>query len=175
MVIPVIGRDKALRALQEAGCSEKVIQHCLTVESTALALANRIRANGHVIDLGLVSVGGLLHDIGRSKTHNINHGVEGGKILRKMGLKDLTRFAECHIGAGIPAGEAKKLGLPPKNFMPKTLEEKVVTYADKLVLGDRVGPYDEILKLFKDDLGSRHPAVDRLTRLHQEIEGLMNA
>ena len=171
----MIGRDKALRALYEAGCSEKVIQHCLTVESTALALANRIRANGHIVDLGLVSVGGLLHDIGRSKTHGITHGAEGGKILRKMGLEDLARFAECHVGAGIPLGEAKKLGLPPRNFMPKTIEEKIVTYADKLVLGGRVEPYDEVLKLFKDDLGSKHPAVDRLIRLHREMQSLMNA
>ncbi len=170
----MIGRDKALRALHEAGCSEQVIQHCLTVESTALGLANRIRANGHIIDLGLVSVGGLLHDIGRSKTHGITHGVVGGKILRKMGLKDLARFAECHIGAGIPAAEAKKMGLPPKNYMPKTIEEKVVTYADKLVIGDRVGPYDEVLKLFKEDLGLKHPAVDRLMRLHQDMQILMN-
>ncbi len=171
----MIGRDKALRALREARCSEKVIEHCLTVESTALTLANRIRANGRVIDLGLVSVGALLHDIGRSKTHGITHGIEGGKILRKMGLGDLSRFAECHIGAGIPAREAKKIGLPAKNYLPRTLEEKVITYADKLVFGNRAGPYDEALKLFKNDLGLKHPAVERFVRLHREMQSLMKS
>ena len=169
----MIGRDRALRALQEAGCSEKVIQHCLTVERTAISIANRILANGHGIDLQLVSVGGLLHDIGRSKTHSIEHGVEGGKILRRMGLKDLARFAERHIGAGIPAGEAKELGLPARDYIPTTLEEKAVAYADKLVIGDKLGPYDEALKLFKTDLGPKHPAVERFMRLHEEIQGLM--
>lgn len=169
----MIGRDSALCALHEAGCSESVIHHCLTVERTALSIANRILANGRDIDLQLVSVGGLLHDIGRSRTHTIEHGVEGGKILRQMGLKDLARFAERHIGAGIPAVEAKKLGLPARNFIPRTIEEKVVAYADKLVIRGRRGSYNEALNAFKSELGPRHPAVDRFRRLHDEIQNMM--
>lgn len=169
----MIKRERALRALRDAGCSEKVIQHCLTVESTALSIAGRITANGRSLNLGLISIGGLLHDIGRSKTHGVAHGVEGGRILRSMGLEDLVRFAECHIGAGIPTDEAKKLGLPAKNFLPRSIEEKVVAYSDKLVFGDRVGAYEEVLANFKSDLGPRHPAIGRLARLHKEIHDLM--
>ncbi|MFH1821067.1 MAG: TIGR00295 family protein [Methanobacteriota archaeon] len=169
----MIGRNRALRALHESGCHERVVRHCLTVERTAISIANRILANGHDIDLQLVSVGGLLHDIGRSKTHGIEHGVEGGKILRIMGLKGLARFAERHIGAGIPAGEARALGLPPRNFIPRTVEEKVVSYADKLAIGSRRGTYREALDLFKSELGPQHPAVDRFRRLHEEIQNLM--
>jgi len=169
----MIGKDRALRALHEAGCSDNVIQHCLTVEHTAISIARRILANGHDIDLQLVSLGGLLHDIGRSRTHGIEHGVEGGKILRKLGLKDLARFAECHLGSGIPAEEAKELGLPAQDFTPKTIEEKVVTYADKLVIKNRRGSYKEAVKWFKSELGPKHPALDRFRRLHEEIQDLM--
>lgn len=169
----MIAREKALRALHEAGCSEEVVRHCLTVERAALSIAEKILANGHKIDLKLVSIGALLHDIGRARTHDIRHGVEGGKILRKMGLRDFGRFAERHIGAGIPANEAKELGLPARDFIPKTLEEKVVTYADKLVMGSRRGSYDEALESFKSELGHQHPIVDRSRRLHEEIQNLM--
>lgn len=170
----MVTRERALLILREAGCSKRVIRHCLAVERTALLIANRIITNGRRLDLDLVSVGGLLHDIGRSKTHGIEHGIEGGRILRGMGLEDLARFAECHIGAGIPAEEAKKLGLPARNFLPRSIEEKVVAYADKLVFGNRVGTYDEALKTFKSDLGPKHPAISRLVRLHNEIQGFMN-
>ncbi len=169
----MIERDRALQALHEAGCSEKVVQHCLAVERTALSITNRIHANGKKTDIHLVSIGALLHDIGRSRTHAIRHGVEGGMILRAMGLKDFASFAERHVGAGIPSGEARELGLPPRNFIPRTLEEKVVCYADKLVVKGRRGSYKEALKLFKSDLGPEHPAVHRLEVLHGEIQNLM--
>lgn len=166
----MITRERAIRALKEAGCSEKVVQHCLTVERTSISIAKRILANGNKIDLQLVSVGALLHDIGRARTHDIEHGVEGGKILRAIGLKDLAHFAENHVGAGIPAGEAKKLGLPARDFIPATLEEKVVAYADKLVMGGRRTSYRRFLEWFKSKLGNNHPAIERLEELHREIQ-----
>ncbi len=168
----MIGREDALRALREAGCSNKVIKHCLTVERAALSIAKQIRANGHKIDLKLVSLGALLHDIGRTKTHGIMHGVEGAKILQKRGLHGFVRFAECHLGAGIPVGEAKELGLPARDFIPRTLEEKVVTYADKLAMGGRRTSYGRALDWFRSELGPKHPAIERFKALHEEIQKL---
>lgn len=163
-------REDALRALREAGCSRKVIQHCLAVERTALSIATQIRANGHRIDLKLVGLGALLHDIGRSKTHGITHGVEGAKILQGLGLERFAHFAERHLGAGIPAGEAKELGLPARDFVPRTIEEKVVTYADKLAMGSRRTSYERALGWFRSELGPEHPALDRFEALHYEIQ-----
>ncbi len=168
----MIARKDALRALREAGCSEKVIQHALAVERTSLSIAKRILARGRRVDLQLVGLGALLHDIGRARTHGITHGVEGGKILRSVGLDDFVRFAECHLGAGIPASEAKELGLPPRDFAPQTLEEKVVTYADKLAMGSRRTSYKRALEWFRSELGPEHPAIKRFEKLHCEIEKL---
>ena len=169
----MFGRKEALRALQEAGCSREVIQHCLAVERISLRFARRIRANGHKLDLRPVSLGALLHDIGRARTHGIRHGVEGAKILRGLGLSKFARFAERHLGAGIPAGEARELGLPARDFMPRTLEEKVVTYADKLAMGHRTASYEGALEWFKSDLGATHPALERFKILHAEIQKLL--
>ena len=93
--------------------------------------------------------------------------------MRKFGLTDFVQFAEHHIGAGIPAAEAKELGLPERDFMPHTLEEKVVTYADKLVTGGRIGLYEEALERFKSELGPAHPAIKRFEALHTEIQKLL--
>lgn len=175
MVDRMINRDRALHALREAGCPENVIKHCLTVERTALSIAKKISLNRHKIDLRLVSLGALLHDIGRAKTHGIEHGIEGGKILRKLGLGELVPFAECHLGSGIPAEEARKLGLPARDFVPKTLEEKVVAYADKLVTKNRQGTYREALEWFKSKLGPRHPSIDRFKVMHKEIRNLIKS
>ena len=166
-------REEALQLLQRVGCSGAVIKHSLTVERKAVEIAKRIKSKGHRVSLRLVSLGALLHDIGRAKTHGIRHGVEGAKILRRFGLARFAGFAERHLGAGIPAEEAKELGLPKRDFIPKTLEEKIVTYADKLVEGNKFISYREARKQLSLKLGSRHPALARFRSLHQEIRDLM--
>ena len=168
----MLTRERALQVLREVGCSSEVINHCLAVEREALKIAREIRDNGHSVDLELVRIGALLHDIGRSRTHGISHGVIGGEILRSKGLGRFAGFAENHLGAGIPAEEASELGLPERDFLPRTLEEKIVTYADKLISRSRVISYDKALERFRRELGEHHPAVERFKPLHSEIERL---
>ncbi|TDA32002.1 MAG: TIGR00295 family protein [Hadesarchaea archaeon] len=162
-------REEALSLLREVGCGEGVIRHCLAVERKALELAELVSRNGVKVDRELVGIGALLHDIGRSVTHGIRHGVEGGRILREKGFPELSRFAENHLGAGIPKEEAVELGLPGRDFLPLTVEEKLVTYADKLVEGEEEVGFEGILERFKRELGSTHPALERLRKLHEEI------
>ena len=142
------------------------------MESKALEIAKKIAKNGHKIDLKLVEIGALLHDIGRSRIHDVRHGVIGGEILRQMNLEKFAEFAENHIGAGIPASEAKALGLPPRDFMPRTLEEKVVAYADKLMSGKREISHEKAVEWFKTELGENHPSLGRFETLHSEIKKL---
>jgi len=165
----LVSRERALRALRDAGCSKQVVEHCLVVEDKALEIAKKIAKNGHKIDLKLVEIGALLHDIGRARTHDVRHGVIGGEILRQINLGEFVGFAENHIGAGIPAVEAKELGLSARDFIPRTLEEKVVTYADKLMSGKREISYGEAVEWFKTELGENHPSLGRFERLHSEI------
>jgi len=168
----LITRQKAIHFLRDVGCPANVIEHCLSVERVASKIAEKIRANRHRIDIEVVRIGALLHDVGRAQTHNIEHGVRGGEILRSNGLGEFAKFAENHIGAGIPAEEAKELGLPNRDFIPRSLEEKVVAYADKLVEGKRVVPYAKAVERFKRELGDGHPALERFERLHEEIRRL---
>ena len=124
------------------------------------------------MDVELVRIGALLHDVGRSKTHGISHGVEGGRILRERGLSEFSAFAENHIGTGITAEEAEELGIPTKDYMPGSLEEKIVTYGDNLIRGGSVQTYEEAREELGEAVGPDHPSLKRFDELHQELKDL---
>jgi uncharacterized protein len=135
------------------------------VSRLAKQIAEKIKAAGIPIDVDFVEVSALLHDIGRSRTHGIRHGVEGAAIMRKLGYEKYARVCERHIGAGLTDEEAKALGLPEGDYLPETLEEKVVTYADKLIDGERVVSIFDAIADFKEKLGNDHPSIHRLRAL----------
>lgn len=117
------------RIMREEGLSPAVIRHCCVVNLVAMEIAKACGA-----DLDLVNAASLLHDIGRSRTHGMDHVVEGMHIAREHGLpEELVNCIGRHIASGFTPEEAEALGLPRGDYMPVTLEEKVVNFADNLV------------------------------------------
>jgi uncharacterized protein len=158
-----------VEVLIAAGCSRDVVAHCIAVSTTAVALAGRVKV---LLDRELVRQGGLFHDIGRARTHGIDHAVAGVAIARELGFsKQLVLIIERHIGAGIPAAEAVRLGLPQKDYLPLTVEEKIVSYADNLTSGVREMPFYEALDRFKNILGPDHEGIELFIKQHHEIQG----
>jgi uncharacterized protein (TIGR00295 family) len=126
--------QEALQLLKNSGCSDKLIKHVKAVSQYAEEVAKK-RGDA---DIALVRIGGLLHDIGRCKTNSIRHGVAGGELLRSYGVDDrVAQIAEKHVGAGITAEEAKSLSFPPGDYMPRTVEQKIVAAVDNLIEGSR--------------------------------------
>ena len=165
-----VSSSEALNLLKRAGCSTSILRHCLAVSCLAVQLAWKLKRRDVKIDVRLVEIGGLLHDIGRSKTHGIDHAVVGADIVRSFNLpSSVVRIVERHTGAGILAEEAEKLGLPSRDFIPETLEEKVVSYADKLIEGNRVVSFDAALRRFSEEFGESHVIVNRFIRIHTEL------
>ncbi len=157
--------------LIKAGCSPDVVAHCIAVSTVALSLADRVKVP---VDRELVRQGGLVHDIGRARTHGIDHGVAGVELAKTLGFsEECIRIIERHIGAGITASEAGRLGLPMKAYLPMTIEEKIVSYADNLVSGVREMPFSEALDRFKRILGPDHEGVELFIKQHHEIQGWM--
>ena len=161
--------SEALKILRKSGCSEKIVKHSILVSDTAKEIASYINHGIH-IDLQLVEVGALLHDIGRSTTHGIQHGSVGAGILENLNYPSrLVNVVRNHVGAGIPKEEAETLGLPSKDHLPETIEEKVVCYADKLVSGNKRVSFEQALESLLQSLGSGHPGIERFRNLHKQI------
>jgi uncharacterized protein len=84
----------------------------------------------------------------------------------------LVSIIERHIGAGITKDEALALGLPPKDYLPLTLEEKIVAHADNLVFGSRAGEIDEVVSnLQKKQLDLK--IINRIIELNDEINSMI--
>lgn len=168
----MLSRKDALQILEEENTPIHVIQHCEAVARKAVAIAKKIQAAGHEVDLQLVETGALLHDIGRSQTQGVDHGFVGGVILRNRGLVEHARIAERHVGAGISKEEAKRLGLAPRDYIPRTLEEKIIANADNLIDGTHSVPiWDTVQKMRSH--GAPEEAVNRVLELYKEIESLI--
>jgi len=158
------------KVLIAAGCSPDVIAHCSAVSRTAVALAEKVKQVS--VDRELVRLGGLFHDIGRARSHDIHHALAGVKIGRELGFSGpLLAIIERHIGAGITAAEAERLGLPKKDYLPVTPEEKIVSYADNLTKGSEPMVFEQARERFREILGPDHEGVGLFVRQHEEIQG----
>ena len=86
----------------------------------------------------------MLHDIGIFRCYAagiqcfgtepyICHGRIGAELLRSEGFPRHARVCERHTGAGITKAQiiVQNLPLPQQDFLPETMEEKVICYADK--------------------------------------------
>lgn len=166
-------REEAEEILHSLNCSQIIIKHSKTVRDFAIKISKRLIEKEIKVDLDLVEAGALLHDIGRVKTHSVLHGFYGGEIAKALNLSPkLINIIERHIGAGIPADEAVKIGLPRRDFTPETLEEKIICYADKRVKHSKIVSFEKTLEEFKRRLGEKHLAIKRLEILHAEIFSL---
>ena len=83
----------------------------------------------------------------------------------------MVSIIKRHVGGGITSSEAERLGWPRDIYIPQTVEEKIVSYADKLIEGSRRVPIERTIENFSEMLPSS--AVERIRRLHMEIVALI--
>jgi uncharacterized protein len=165
-------REQALQFLRQSGCSRNVIKHCEAVAELAVEIAKACKEIGIDVNLELVEIGALLHDVGRSKTHSVHHAVIGAGIARSVSWPEpVISIIKRHVGGGITASEAKKLGWPKDIYVPQTLEEKIVSYADKLIEGSKRVPIEKAIKDFSKQMPPS--AIARIRRLHEEMSALI--
>jgi uncharacterized protein (TIGR00295 family) len=160
-----------LKLLKEAGVSAGVLKHVNAVYRFAVIIGNRLIKQGYEVNMPLLEAGSLLHDIGRSKTQDLSHAVAGGDIAETLGLPhDIISIIRKHIGAGITREEAVEMGLPARDFIPRSLEEKIVAAADNLAFGDKL----QTIKEHERNM-LRHGIIEgaeRCVTLHHELSVL---
>lgn len=119
-----------------------LVRHSRQVAGRALTIA--LSHPEWEVDLQFLYEAAMLHDIGifqtdaegilcRGSEPYICHGRLGAELLRSEGLERHARVAERHTGTGLTARQImeRKLPLPALDYIPETMEEKIICYADK--------------------------------------------
>jgi uncharacterized protein len=123
--------EEDLAILVKAGLNEADIRHSILVAQKAVEIAGR---TGMKLDMQLVARGALFHDLGKALTHSFQHGELGAEVGKRFGLpKSITDIARKHFHGGLTPKEARALDLPPIDYTPRLLEERIILYADRLV------------------------------------------
>ena len=115
--------------------SRQVADRCLLIASRHPELQ---------LDTNFLEEATMLHDIGvcwchapgiycYGDEHYIRHGLIGAQLLRREGYERHARVCERHTGTGITREQIvrQQLPLPLGDYVPETLEEQLVCYADK--------------------------------------------
>ena len=136
---------QAIVLLKKFGCNEliwyrniSVLEHSQIISKHCLRVARKIKNNGYRVNLDLVQIGALLHDLAMplidKEITRCQHGFFAGKVLRKLGYPEIAKIAERHYGNGLSKEEIieNNLPLPKENFIPQTIEEKIVNLVDRL-------------------------------------------
>ena len=127
---------------EDNGLRHILLKHSGDVAKKALLIAERhpeLR-----LDRRFLEEAAMLHDIGIflcdapaigcfGTEPYIRHGRLGAEILRAEGYPAHARVCERHTGAGLSREDivCRNLPLPHEDFLPQTMAEKVICYADK--------------------------------------------
>ena len=133
----MLSTDDAHELLHRYGGDAAWIRHCKAVSRVA-ARVGALMTPKYGLDVEYLTKGALLHDVGRYKTHDpIMHGVEGYRLLTTLGHHREAFICASHILCGMPRAEAIRFGLPDQDFLPQSMEQRLVPLIDSLVEFDR--------------------------------------
>ena len=114
-----------------------VFLHCQAVAKMAEKICKKLEKKSVKVNTKLVVAGAWLHDICRAKEHTADkrhlkealddHAESGYRLIKKLGYPNVAQLIRTH-----------SLILENPARLPKTIEEKIVFYADKLCIGNKI-------------------------------------
>lgn len=149
------GVSTCLAWMAQEGTPSNLLAHIQLVASIAYQMALWLELAGERVDPLLAHRGGLLHDLAkvapaRPGEADIDHGLRAAQMLNSRQQPALAEIAARHLLPRIMDAEAG----------PKTWEQKMVYFADKLVEGGRIVPVEERMEA----LEKRYPQHAEGTR-----------
>lgn len=126
----------------ESTLFDVLLEHGRQVAGKAIDAAKRVT---HLKpDLEFIQEASMLHDIGIFLTRTsslgcegdypyVCHGYLGRELLEKRGFGRHALVCERHLGVGLTAEDIEKesLPLPVRDMVPVSIEELIISYADK--------------------------------------------
>ena len=138
--LPSIAESHAWLAGQ--GASANLLVHVDMVAALAYQMAVWLRQAGEEVDPVLAHRGGLLHDLAKitARPLKADHGVMAAKMLAERGQPELAQIALRHM----------LFNLLDKANSPRSWEEKLVYFADKLVESGQIVHFHERLAALRE-------------------------
>ncbi len=138
------GWDTCQAWMRARALPHTLLLHSQSVAAAAYLMAIWLRQNGEAVDPILAHRGGLLHDLAKvapvaTGIPPPNHGEAAARLLSTYGQPELAEIARRHILFSLNDPQAG----------PRTWEEKLVYFADKLVEGSQVVPFEERLQALR--------------------------
>ncbi len=153
-------REECFELLKEFHTPENIMRHTRAVNKLCMDLGERLKARGEDINLELLDRASLLHDLDKFMTLREDykmHGREACRILRERGYSGLAEIVRKHrIFIILRPGELK------------TWEEKLVYYADKRVVHDRVVPVREKMEYLIKAYNIRGRDLEKLRKCERK-------
>ena len=152
--------EQTAELLQEFRVPHHIIAHSKKVAEVACFLASELNKVGYALELSLVEVGALLHDIARA--HSIetgdDHTTVGGTWLKEKGFHRVADIVRHHVH------------FPDEEM--RISEVAVVNYADKRVMETTIVDLNERFEDFIQRHGVAGKDLERLDEFKERIKRL---
>lgn len=155
--------------------SQWIKHHSMGVSNIAFEIAKKIKKKHPELNIHphKVKIAWLLHDIGKARDGN--HELNSAKILREEGLHEIADIIIHSFVYELFLLEWKEI----KEYLPQTIENKIIVYADFLFHKEEVTIHERIIEIKerKKHETKRIKALElaekRLHQIAQEIQSLM--
>ncbi|MEW6178770.1 MAG: HAD-IIIA family hydrolase [Chloroflexota bacterium] len=153
--------------LLEQRATANLLVHVEMVAALAYQMAVWMRNSGQKVNPVLAQRGGLLHDLCKisARGTNILHGDMAADLLMEWHQNELAGIAATHMLFNL-LEEAKS---------PRSWEEKIVYYADKLVENGRVVPFSTRMDALRQRYAMDGALVERLAEAIPSLERELTA
>ena len=162
--------------------SEQVRDRALAILDAHPAWETTGNERGETVNRTFLTEAAMLHDIGIIfcdapkiycfGTHKyIEHGYLGAELLRREGLPEHALVAERHTGSGITHDQVLRedLPIPVQDYLPISLAERIICYADKFYSKSHLGEEVALSKIRYNMWKYGHDAILRWEQLEHEM------
>ncbi len=154
MIIPT--KEECLKILKDNKVPDNIIAHSKAVCDIAMKIADLLEKRNINLNRDLVAAAALLHDI--KKVNSSDHVIEGYEFIKSLGFPEVASVVRKHGLQHVNSEE----------FMPKSLAEKIVFYADKRVKNDKIVSVEQRFEYVKQRYN--HYDVQKEYDFTKEIE-----
>ena len=155
--------DKVFKLYKQYQTPAHVIEHCKKVAFVADKIAAEYERKGIDVDSDAIYFAALLHDLLRAidfpsnkKNTDVDHSWAAYNLLNEMGESKIANMIKKHAFGAIVDEDNK----------PFTLEEKILNYADKRVLHDRIVSLKERFEDGKKRYNPKNLQTERQQKIH---------